>query len=355
MPVRLTYLFATVILVGALIHPAIGHAATRGIDVTLKASEAPASSGGTNMEALFWRSIQAGGDIESHEAYLSRYPKGTFAAPARVRINKLKQQKQLAAAAPPKPKAPSPAEPAAKKAGQVFRDCPDCPEMVVIPAGSFRMGDIDGGAKDNDEKPVHPVTIPKAFAVGKYVVTFAEWKVCVADGGCGGHRPNDRGWGRGKRPVINVSWEDAKAYVSWLGIKTGKRYRLLTEAEWEYAARANTTTKYHFGNSISSVQANYGVNHGRTVPVGEYPANGFGLHDMHGNVWEWVEDCYHSSYSAAPSNGNAWTSGGDCRKRVIRGGSWDVSPRKLRSADRVTYSLDSRLDYIGFRIARTLP
>ena len=157
--------------------------------------------------------------------------------------------------------------------------------------------------------------------------------------------PPIEGWGRGRRPVMNVSWEDARSYVRWLSRKTGKRYRLLSEAEWEYAARAGTTEPFHTGSTISTDQANYngdyiygsgrkGVDRGRTVPVGSFPSNSFGLHDVHGNVSEWIEDCVHGNYSGAPSDGTAWPAGGECGKRVLRGGSWDYVPRYLRSAFR---------------------
>ncbi len=247
--------------------------------------------------------------------------------------------------------------------GETFRDCPDCPEMVVVPAGRFRMGDLNGGGWDS-EKPVHTVTIPQPFSIGKYEVTFAEWDACVSDGGCGGYRP--KGWrrGRGDRPVIYVSWKDANAYVAWLSRRTGYTYRLLSEAEWEYAARAGTTTPFHFGSSISTDQANYhgngtygsgrkGVYRQKTVPVGSFPANAFGLHDVHGNVWEWVEDCWHWSYEGAPSDGGAWTTGDNCSSRVLRGGSWYSGPKYLRAAQR---SRDGgvRSDSLGFRVARTL-
>ena len=161
--------------------------------------------------------------------------------------------------------------------------------MVAVPEGTFMMGS-NSDAAYSDEKPVHEVTIPYRFAVGKYEVTFREWDACVADGGCS-HRPSDEGWGRGSRPVIYVSWHDAKEYVKWLSRKTGEAYRLLSESEWEYVARAGTTTAYHFGSSISPGQANYLSNIGKTVAVGSYQPNAFGLHDVHGNVWEWVEDC----------------------------------------------------------------
>ena len=173
----------------------------------------------------------------------------------------------------------------------------------------------------------------------------------MSDGGCNGYRPADRGWGRGDRPVIHVSWKDAKAYVAWLSRKTGERYRLLSESEWEYAARAGTTTKYHWGNSFDNSRANNGF---KTITVGGYAANEFGLHDMHGNVWEWIEDCWHDSYAGAPNDGRAWTSGGECTRRVMRGGSWSSNPGNLRAADRRRYGVDGWNSDIGFRVARTL-
>ena len=206
--------------------------------------------------------------------------------------------------------------------------------MMVVPAGTFNMGSNSSEeGRHDDEGPVHQVTIFVPFAVGKYEVTFSEWDACVAAGGCGGYRPDDNSWGRANRPVINVSWEDANEFVRWLSRETAQEYRLLTESEWEYVARAGTTGPFHFGTTISTDQANYngnytygngrkGVYRGRTVPVGSFPSNKFGLHDMHGNVWEWVEDCLHGDYSGAPTDGSAWTSGGNCDRRVLRGGSW---------------------------------
>ena len=219
--------------------------------------------------------------------------------------------------------------------------------------------------RDDDEGPRHKVTINDPFAVGVYEVTFNEWDYCVRQGGCRGYRPNDKGWGRRDRPVINVSWHDAKAYVQWLSQKTGKPYRLLTEAEWEYAARAGTTTPFHFGNTISTDQANYDGNYAygsgtkgryrkQTIPVGSFSANDFGLYDMHGNVWEWVEDCWHDSYRGAPTDGSAWIARGDCSKRVDRGGSWNGSPVLLRSAYRDWNDSGVRYNNIGFRVALTL-
>ena len=253
--------------------------------------------------------------------------------------------------------------------GKTLRDCEQCPEMVVVPAGSYMMGSPDGEeGRSIFEGPVqHEVTIATPLAVGKYEVTFAEWDACVAAGGCT-HQPSDEGWGRGKRPVINVSWDDIQQYVKWLSGETGQAYRLLSEAEWEYVARAGTTTPFHTGATISPAQANYdgtstygsgqkGAYKEKTVPVGSYAANGFEVYDVHGNVWEWVADCWNDSYAGAPSDGSAWTSGntsGNCSLRVLRGGSWFGLPEYLRSAFR--YGLDTGLRRydIGFRLARTL-
>ena len=203
----------------------------------------------------------------------------------------------------------------ALRPGRVFRDCNVCPEMVVVPAGSFTMGSpFSEEDRFDDEGPPRRVTISEPFAVGRYEVTFAEWDACVAAGGCNGYRPDDRGWSRGQRPAINVNWDDAQAYVAWLSRETGERYRLLSEAEWEYATRAETQTRYHWGDSVVRNRANCDgcgsrLDNDRTAPVGSFPANGFRLHDMHGNVWEWVEDCWHGSYDGAPSEGSAWTRG----------------------------------------------
>jgi formylglycine-generating enzyme required for sulfatase activity len=228
-----------------------------------------------------------------------------------------------------------------------FRDCDVCPEMVQIPAGSFAMGSAMSERRSS-EQPQHPVTISRAFAVGRFEVTFAEWGACVRDGGCT-HDPDDGGWGRGRQPVILVSWNDARQYTQWLTHKTGKSYRLLSEAEWEYVARAGSTTAYTYGNFVWPEQVNYYTR--KTAPVGSYAPNAFGLYDVHGNVWEWTEDCWNENYSGAPGNGAAWLSG-DCARRVFRGGSWDDYPWFVRSAERSQGSTSTRLNDIGFRVAR---
>ncbi len=233
------------------------------------------------------------------------------------------------------------------------------PELAVIPAGRFRMGCDSGVECHDDELPVHSVTIPAPLAAAKYEVTFSEWDACVESGGCR-HVPDDRGWGRGNRPVVNVSWEDTQEYVAWLSAESGFEYRLLSESEWEYAARAGTSTAYSWGNEIGRNRANCDGcgspwDNDRTAPVGSFGANPFGLHDMHGNVWEWVEDCSkaRASYVGAPSDGSAWRRG-DCSYRVLRGGSLGGKPRFLRSAFRLEGRTGARNNYLGFRVARTL-
>jgi formylglycine-generating enzyme required for sulfatase activity len=231
--------------------------------------------------------------------------------------------------------------------------------MVVVPAGSFTMGSpANERGRRPDEGPQHTVTFARQFAVGQFQATFDEWDACVADGGCNGYKPRDQDWGRGRRPVINVSWDDAKAYVAWLSKKTGKTYRLVTEAEYEYATRAGTQTAYPWGNDIGENQANCSGcgsqwDNKQTAPVSWFPANGFGLYDMVGNVWQWTEDCFHDSYSGAPADGSAWTSG-DCSRRVVRGGSLVNDPKDLRSAARGWYAPDARVYGLGFRLGRTL-
>jgi formylglycine-generating enzyme required for sulfatase activity len=256
-----------------------------------------------------------------------------------------------------------------------FQDCIDgvCdskgPEMVVVPGGEFMMGSPQNEAAsdrvldvpEKDERPQHKVSIGKPFAVGKYAVTFAEWDACVADGGCNGYKPSDNSWGRGDRPVINVGWNDAQAYVKWLSGKTGMRYRLPSEAEREYVTRAGTTTHYWWGDTIPKEQvANYSFS-GKTEPVNSYRPNPWGLYQVHGNVWEWVEDRWHADYNGAPSDGSAWTKGGDESRRVLRGGSWagiwQYRRFGVRAASRHDWSNVDRYNDgypFGFRVCRTL-
>ena len=243
------------------------------------------------------------------------------------------------------------------EAGTSFRDCVDCPEMVVIPAGRFWMGCEPDRAFSEKEQPAREVRIARRFALSKHETTFAQWDACVAGGGCDGYLPDDHGRGWGDRPVINVNWRDARKYASWLSEKTGKRYRLPSEAEWEYAARAGSTTRYSWGDDIGPNWANFELTSREkhwTLPVGLFRPNAFGLHDMHGNVWEWVEDCWNYTYDGAPSDGSAWLSG-DCGLRVTRGGAWDTHWLNLRSAYRNRGGAGLRNPDMGFRVALTLP
>jgi formylglycine-generating enzyme required for sulfatase activity len=227
--------------------------------------------------------------------------------------------------------------------GRVLRDCPECPEIVVLPAGQARL------ASGRD------VTITAPFAVGKFEVTFEEWDACVAQGACS-HRPADRGWGRGRQPVMNVNWDDAQAYVAWLSRMTGKAYRLLSEAEWEYAAQAGSGREAAATRGANQANCNgcgSRWDNKQTAPVGSFAANAFGLHDMLGNVWEWTADCWNESHAGAAADGSMRLSG-DCSRRVLRGGSWVSGPGSSRSADRGRDATDGRDDNDGFRVARTL-
>jgi len=254
---------------------------------------------------------------------------------------------------------------AALQPGRRFRECAACPEMVVAPAGSFAMGSPPKEQERYaDEGPARTVTLSAPFAAGVAEVTFAQWAACLAAGGCGGHRPADAGWGRGNRPVINVSREDAESYGAWLARQTGANYRLPSEAEWEFLARAGTATPFHTGPTIAPSQANYdgtfaygdgvgGVFRQRTLGVASLRANAFGLHDVHGNVWEWVADCWNDSYAGTPADGGAWREG-DCDKRVQRGGSWSNAPKDVRSAVRNWRAAGYRDANSGFRVVRDL-
>jgi len=245
------------------------------------------------------------------------------------------------------------------KTGQVFRDRmkngTNGPEMVVIPAGKFRMGDIQGKG-GNDEQPVHEVNIRKSFAVSRYEITFDQYDEFAK--AMGRELPEDEDFGRGRRPVIRVSWNDAVDYAVWLSQQTRKRYRLPTEAEWEYAARAGTETAYWWGNEMKPGFANCmscGTRRDRrqTEPVGSFKPNPFGLYDTAGNVSEWVQDCWHDNYQGAPSDGSAWEKehNGDCDGRVLRGGSFIGN---VRSSSREVFRAGARFRALGFRLVREI-
>ncbi|WP_187640013.1 SUMF1/EgtB/PvdO family nonheme iron enzyme [Bosea sp. F3-2] len=303
------------------------------------------------FELAFWESIRNSENASEYRAYLDAYPNGRFSALARAREQLYRGKPGAAAAATsaaPPPAAATPAAPASKTGP--IRDCSDCPELTAIPPGSFQMGSND---LYEFEKPVHPVAV-RGFYLGTREVSLEEWDRCVNEGGCN-YRPDDRGLGRGKRPVTDIHWIDANAYLAWLSAKTGKRYRLPSESEWEYAARAGTTTVYPWGQTMEKDRANcLGCNdqpRRSAITSGQYPPNAFGLYDMAGNAAEWVADCWSENYRAAPRDGSAYVVPG-CRERVLRGGSFNNDPRYLRSAARFKYEADVRFYTNGFRVAR---
>lgn len=238
-----------------------------------------------------------------------------------------------------------------------FDDCGGadwCPRMVVVPAGDFQMGSPDREpGRDSDEGPQHRVWL-HAFAVGKFEITFAQWDACVADGGCA--EVSDAGWGRGQRPVMNVTWDNVQGYLGWLSQKTGQHYRLLSESEWEYAARAGRSAEpFGTGQDIRPSEANYYATYvGHTAPVGSYAPSTYGLYDMHGNVWEMVGDCYMRRYWHAPTDGSARIDG-DCEHyKLARGGAWNSNVALLRAANRLRFEVQNKSSALGFRVARSL-
>jgi formylglycine-generating enzyme required for sulfatase activity len=331
-----------------------------------RARELGKAAGG-NTAAMPWKPAAALGAVAAVVLgfYFWPRPAVRVVAPAAVSVPSQPSGHGLSGERAAKPLSQAEVRQFAQNPGQSFWECVNCPPMVVIPAGSFTMGSPENErVRDSDEGPRHEVRIPKPFAVGKFTVTFDEWGACATEGGCKSNAsPPDQGWGKGKRPVINVSWNDAQEFVSWLNGKVGgEHYRLLSEAEWEYAARAGTQTPYYWGDAIGSNSANCNGcgsqwDGKQTAPVGSFAANAFGLHDMAGNVWQWTQDCWNDSYGAKPdslkANGGVWTTG-DCSRRVLRGGSWNYDPRYLRSADRDRNPADDRNSVIGFRLARTL-
>ncbi len=266
---------------------------------------------------------------------------------------------------------------ALRRAGTVFKDCADCPVMVVLPQRSFLMGAPDNEpSREPYDGPQRKVSISYALAVGKFEITHGEWQACLNDGGCARvprqecraelgckPRPGDP-TDRGPYPVDDLNWNEAQGYVKWLSAKTGKTYRLLSEAEWEYAARGGASTTYSWGDQATRAFANYGMDaccgpyaSGEdkwelASPVGSFPANGFGLYDMAGNVWEWVEDCWDENPLSGPVDGSARQKP-NCRMRMTRGGSWTSLPQRLRPAFRQGTGAGERDPYIGFRVARS--
>jgi formylglycine-generating enzyme required for sulfatase activity len=304
------------------------------------------------LELGFWETIKGSGSAADFKAYLDSYPDGPFAATARTRLqqieakNEPKSETKNETKIETKPTAPAPAAPQS-----AIRDCPQCPEMVLIQAGTFEMGSSE---MFDFEAPVHQVSIRKAFYIGRREVTFEEWDACFVEGGCK-QKPDDRGLGRARRPVTDLDWDDTKSYLAWLSQKTGRTYRLPSESEWEYAARAGTTTTYPWGRTVEKDKANcLGCTSDpvkKAIDTGSFPPNAFGIYDMAGNAAEWVEDCWSDNYRGAPIDGSAWIKP-QCRERVLRGGSFNNDPRYLRSAARFKYDHDVRFYTNGFRVVR---
>jgi formylglycine-generating enzyme required for sulfatase activity len=307
-----------------------------------------------NLAFLNAAPIDTGRDFHQH---MDRLIRGIDQIPERRATSPAASGSRDEVAPPPVPASAGRGGDADRPDLAVFRDVPFAPELVVIPTGEFMMGspEREDGRYD-PEGPQHRVTIGQRFAIGRYPVTFDEYdRFCEAKRG---DKPADGGWGRGRRPAINVSWDDAQAYIAWLSQETGRAYRLPSEAEWEYACRAGTTTRYSFGDAITPDKANYGDSGlSQTSQVGAYPANPWGLQDMHGNVWEWVEDDWHENYRGAPADGSAWKeakTGSGPRLCVLRGGSWNDNPRGCRSACRDWNGTVNRYFDIGVRVARTV-
>jgi formylglycine-generating enzyme required for sulfatase activity len=357
------------LIVTPVVRPAQMAQTSRAV-IPLPPMESPAARQDA-YELAFWESIRLSENPAEYRAYLNAYPSGRFAGLARTREQQYAARQPAVAAPPPVPvpqAAPPPSgtvasvrEPArppasapssaAPSSARTLRDCEGCPELTLIQPGTFEMG---ANELYEFEKPVHAVAIRNGFYMGLREVTFEEWDACVDQGGCT-HRPNDRSLGRGKRAVTDIHWNDANAYLAWLSTRTGRKYRLPSEAEWEYAARGGTATTYPWGATMVKERANcVGCNdptRRQAIEVGQYPANGFGLYDMAGNAAEWVADCWSDSYRTTPRDGSAFTAPG-CRERVLRGGSFNNDPRYLRSAARFKYEADVRFYTNGFRVVR---
>jgi formylglycine-generating enzyme required for sulfatase activity len=335
-------------------------------------------------ELTFWESIKDSTYPSDYEAYLKAYPNGRFAALAKARIERLHASAaaKTAASAPktvaaPPATTPVPAStPAPEKphqmasapgapkavvkvaAGNEIKDCPSCPVLISITPGNFSMGSNND---DPAEKPPHRVTIAHPFAIGKYEVTIEQWNACVDAGACTHIAPDSESNAAppANSPMRNVSWDDAQVYVKWLSKSGGKPYRLPSEAEWELAARGGTQSTYSWGEQMKKGMADCKdcgdpYTPGAPSPVGSFAPNPFGLYDMNGSVWEWVADCWHSSYKGAPADGRVWDDP-SCSVRVIRGGSWREGAAYMQSATRFKYSASVRQSQNGFRVARDMP
>ncbi len=344
------------------------------------------------QERADWESAARANSVQSYSGYLSKHPAGEHASEAQQRIDRLNasaadeaawSQAKAANRAPAYQQyltsfpqgayvaqAIAAIEQLKPAVGRNFSDCASCPTMVTLASGNANLGagENEVGARPA-EKPQRPVSFSDMFAIGVNEVTFAQWDACVAGGGCT-KRPSNNGWGGGNRPVINVSWDDAQKYASWLSTKTGKAYALPSEAQWEYAARAGDTGSFTGGSAAALCAFANGaaVESGlkwanaactdpsadRTLPVGMLGANKFGLKDMIGNVAEWTMDCNTLNLRDAPTNGQA-DGRGSCNQRVVRGGSWFSGPSDLRFAARLMQRRGDSNDFTGFRVVRKVP
>ena len=305
--------------------------------------------------AEMWMVVRDSEDPSELQTFVDAFPDSPYAHAARARLKRMGGILD------------KPQFPVGSSFRERLRSGGAGPEMVVVPAGQFQMGCVSDQDCYPDEKPVHEVTIG-SFALSKFEVTFEEYDRFTA--ATGREKINDNGWKRGQFPAINVSWQDAVAYTEWLSLETGNNYRLPSESEWEYAARSGSITKYHFGDDVTQLcryanHADKGTEFDHrnktcsdsardtTANVGLYQPNAFGLYDMHGNVWEWVQDCWNEGYQGVPTDSTAWTEG-TCDRRVSRGGAWNSSPRQLRSAYRGRSKADARVTVMGFRVVRKL-
>ncbi|MGJ7915065.1 formylglycine-generating enzyme family protein [Massilia sp. LXY-6] len=390
LPILCVLAAVVVIAMTAPAGAAVVPARTQSGDVQL-AGVVPKNSA-EQFELAFWNSIKDSKQAGDYEAYLHAYPKGRFAVLAWARIQQLKAAPPQASAPAPAPAtapraaavAPRPAEAAPKpqqgkqqgKAGAVpapaggddqevqpapgvtgavatVKDCDACPLMVALYPVPFTMG---SNGSDPSERPAHKVALRTPFAIGKYEVTVGQWNQCVKAGVCPSV-PSSANAAE-NLPMRDVSWDEAQLYLKWLSTVSRRPYRLPTEAEWEYAARGGTTTRYWWGDQMKGGNSSCeGCGEPWKAdgppPVGSFVANPFGLLDMNGSVWEWVQDCWHSSYKGAPADGSAWTDGA-CQSRVIRGGSWREDGSYMLSTTRFKYDASVRQSQNGFRVARSL-
>lgn len=317
-------------------------------------------------ELAFWESVKDSSKPADLEAYLATYPNGRFRRLAEIRLKSLRagegggESAATDAAAASEGSTAREAEKAVETqtdasaaAGQRIQDCELCPKLVVVPAGERMMGSDEGRP---EERPRHRVVFSKPFAIGIYEVSVGEWDACLREGAC---RVSPESGSDPKLPMSNLSWDDTRQYLDWLKGRTGKPYRLPSEAEWEYAAGAGTSTRFWWGDSVGRNKADCSDcgsawDDKSPAPVGSFAPNPFGLYDVHGNLWEWTQDCVNRNYAGAPTDGSAWLRG-DCLGRMLRGGAWKLDADYMRTTKRHNYDRDVRYYLHGFRVARDLP